>query len=113
MKILRLLLIVFVTGSFTACKVGVVSKSGGIDNQSYLQFVQGGSQSYKDGITVHVDDNQPFTAKVNKLKKLSIKGDTYIINPGVRHLKVVYNGQTLYEKDVVISIQETKQISLP
>ena len=114
MKILRLLLlIVFTAVTFSSCKVGVVSKSGGKDSQSYLQFVQGGSQSYHDGVAVYVDDNPAFTANVNVLKKNRIKVDTYVINPGTRHVKVVYNGNTVYEKTVVVSTQQTKQIILP
>jgi len=113
MKTLRLLLIVFIVGSFTSCRVGVVSKSGGMDNQSYLQFVQGGSQSYRSGVIVYVDDTPAFTAKVDKVKKNSIKGNSYVINPGTRHIKVVDNGKTVYEKNIVVATQETKKIILP
>ena len=113
MKILRLLLIMFVLGSFASCKVGVTSKSGGMDNQSYLQFVQGGNHSYGNGVTVYVDDNPAFTAKVDVMKRNSIKGNTYVVNPGTRHIKVVDNGKTVYEKKIVVSTQETKKIILP
>ena len=113
MKILRLLLIMFILGSFTSCKVGVVSKSGGMDNQSYLQFVQGGSQTYKNGVTVYVDDYLAFMAKVDVMKRNSIKGNTYVVNPGTRRIKVVDNGRTVYEKTIVVSTQETKKIILP
>jgi len=113
MKTVRLLLMAFILCSFSACKVGVVSKSGGMDNQSYLQFVQGGSQSYNNGVTVYVDNNPAFTANVDKAKKNSIKGNSYVINPGTRHIKVVDNGRTVYEKTVVIGNQETKKIILP
>jgi hypothetical protein len=113
MKITRLLLITLILCSFSACKVGVASKSGGMDNQSYLQFIQGGSRSYGDGVTAYVDDNPAFTAKVDVPKRRSIKGNSYVIKPGTRHVKVVSNGQTLYEKDVVIGNQETKKIVLP
>ena len=113
MKITRLLLITLILCPFSACKVGVVSKSGGMDNQSYLQFVQGGSQSYKNGVTVYVDNNPAFTAKVDKIKKNRIKGNSYVINPGTRHIKVANKGQTLYEKNVVVGTQETKKIILP
>ena len=113
MKTFRLLLIMFIFGSLTACKVGVVSTSGGKDSQSYLQFVQGGNQSYKNGVAVYVDNNPVFTAKVDKVKKNSIKGNRYVINPGTRHIKVVDNGKTLYEKNVIVSSQETKKIILP
>lgn len=101
-------------GLFTACHVGNVSKSGGKDNQSYLQFVQGGEASYKSGVTVYIDQNPEFTAKVDKPKKFDgTKGNVYVINSGKRHLKVVYDGNTLYEKDIIVGTQETKKITLP
>ncbi|MDR3188808.1 MAG: hypothetical protein LBT94_06450 [Prevotellaceae bacterium] len=96
-----------------ACSVGHRSHSGGLDNQAYLQFIQGGSVAYSEGVTVTVDDNPPFTAKVDKLERLRVKGNTYAVNTGTRHLKVEYKGATLYEKNIFIATQETKQINLP
>jgi hypothetical protein len=96
-----------------ACSVGNISKSGGMDNQGYLQFVQGGSAVYNEGITVTIDDNPSFKAKVDKIKKMTVRGNTYAIKTGTRHLKVEYQGKILYEKNIVIATQETKQINLP
>ncbi len=114
MKLSRISVLALLIGLFTACHVGNVTKSGGMDNQSYLQFIQGGEHSYSDGVTVYIDQNAEFTAKVDKPKKFSgTKGNVYVINTGRRHLKVVYKGQTLYDKDIVVGTQETKQITLP
>jgi hypothetical protein len=98
---------------FIACSVGNISKSGGMDNQGYLQFIQSGSAAYKDGVTVVIDDNPAFTAKVDEDKKFQVKGNTYVVKPGTRHIKVSYQGKILYEKNVIIAMQETKQINLP
>ncbi|MDR1343007.1 MAG: hypothetical protein LBK18_07130 [Prevotellaceae bacterium] len=109
----KIILIVATACMVAACSVGNVSRSGGLDNQGYLQFVQGGSTSYSEGVTVMVDDNPAFTAKVDQIKKLRVKGNTYAVKSGTRHLKVVYKGETLYEKKVIIATQETKQVNLP
>jgi hypothetical protein len=109
----KIILFAITALTVTACSVGNVSKSGGLDNQGYLQFVQGGDTSYSDGVTVTIDDNPAFTAKVDKIKKRSVKGNTYAIKTGTRHLKVEYKGKVLYEKNIIIATQETKQINLP
>jgi hypothetical protein len=109
----KIILIIFAALTVAACSVGNVSQSGGMDNQGYLRFVQGGNTAYGGGVTVTVDDNPPFTAKVDKIKKLRVKGNTYAVKTGARRLKVEYKGKTLYEKSVIIATQETKQINLP
>ena len=98
--------------SLAGCKVGNVTHSGGVDNQSYLQFIQGGNTMYAGGVRVYVDDNPAFTAKVNKIEKLKVRGNVYAIKEGKRHVKVVY-GSTVYEKDILVGNQETKKITLP
>ncbi len=98
---------------FTGCKVGNVSHSGGVESESYLQFIQGGNTAYKEGVEVYIDDAAAFTAKVNQIGKYTVKGDIYAIKNGTRHLKVVYRGKVLFEKDIVVGVQETKQIKLP
>jgi major membrane immunogen (membrane-anchored lipoprotein) len=109
----KIILFVVTALMVTACSVGNVSRSGGMDNQGYLQFVQDGDTSYSGGVTVTIDDNPAFTAKVDKIKKLGIKGNTYEVKTGTRHLKVEYKGKVLYEKNIIIATQETKQINLP
>jgi hypothetical protein len=83
-----------------------------MDNQSYLRFVQGGSMPY-DKVNVFVDNNPAFAATVDEPKKFRVKANTYVVKSGTRHVKVVHNGNTVYEKDVVVATQETKQIILP
>jgi hypothetical protein len=107
------ILVAVISFLLTACSVGNVTKSGGVENQGYLQFIQGGDTKYSDGVTVYIDSEPAFTAVVDKIKKYRVKGNTYIVKTGTRHLKVVYKDKTLYEKDVIITTQETKQLNLP
>jgi len=112
--LLRLLALTFIVGAFTSCRVGTVTTSGGMDNQSHLQFIRGGERSYSGGVTVYIDQNTEFTAKVDKVKKFGgTRGNFYGIQPGKRHLKVVYRNTVLYEKDIMVATQETKKITLP
>jgi len=99
--------------SLASCSVGNVSKSGGVDNMSYLQFIQGGNTSYNDGVTVAVDDAKAFTAKVDQIKPLRVKKNTYPVSSGSHTITVTYKGTVLYQKTIVVGTQETKQIQLP
>ncbi|MDR1348082.1 MAG: hypothetical protein LBJ63_06620 [Prevotellaceae bacterium] len=107
------IIIIIAAFMVAACSTGNVSKSGGVDNMGYLQFVQSGNTVYSEGVTVMIDDNPSFTAKVDKLKKMKIKANTYAIKTGTRHLKVIYQDKILYEKNIIVAIHETKQINLP
>lgn len=109
----KLLFLFFSVVMLTACAVGRTTESRGLENEAYLQFTRGTTDAYNGGIYVYVDHNKPFKAKVNKVKATKVKGDTYVIKSGKRHLKVVYKDRTLYEKDIILSTQETKRIELP
>ncbi|MDR0566809.1 MAG: hypothetical protein LBG47_07235 [Prevotellaceae bacterium] len=109
----KILLIALLLSSLAGCKVGNVTRAGGVDNLSYLQFLQGGSTKYGEGVAVFVDDNPAFTAKVDKIEKLNVRGNVYAVKQGTRHVKVVSGGKTLYEKDIFVGNQETKKITLP
>jgi len=95
-----------------ACSVGRTTESRGVENESYLQFLQG-QENYKDGVTVYIDDLPAFQAKVDKVNSRTVKGYFYVVKSGTRHLKVVYKDVVLYEKDIVLSTQQTRQIQLP
>jgi len=113
MKVGKYIIMIVFLGLISACSVGVVSQSSGKENIGYLQFVQGSNLSYKKGVTVYIDDNPPFTAKVEKEKRIKIKSTNYTITPGQRNIKVVENNRILYEKELYIVTQETKRIVLP
>lgn len=97
----------------SSCSVGRTTESRGLENEAYLQFVRGTTVKYSDGVEVYIDKDEPFKAKVNKVDSRTVKGDTYVIKSGKRHLAVVYKGETIYEKDIIVSTQETKRIQLP
>jgi hypothetical protein len=99
-------------GMATSCKVGMYSESKGKEQEAYLQIFQS-QTSYPDGVVVVVDDQQPFMAKVNKDKKMNVKGNLYTIPTGRHHLKITAGGKLIYDKEIFISSQETKQITLP
>lgn len=95
----------------SGCKVGNVASTQGLSDQAYLYFVS--NQKYSDQIEVTVDRDLVFKAKVVKEKKYTIKGNTYAISTGKHHIKITYRGQTLYERELFLSTQETKKIALP
>lgn len=107
------ILLIALLASIAGCKVGNVTHAGGVDSLSYLQFLQGGSAKYSGGVEVFVDDNPAFAAKVDKIEKMKVRGNVYAVKPGTRHVKVVHEGKTLYEKDIFVGNQETKKITLP
>jgi hypothetical protein len=106
-----ILLLIFSVVLF-GCKVGRTAESRGLENESYLQFVQG-QQEYPEGVEVFIDDLPVFTAKVNKVNDRTVKGDAYTVKSGTRHLKVVYKTEILFEKKVILSSQQTRRIQLP
>lgn len=110
---LKLFLLFFSVAMLSACSVGRTTETRGLENEAFLQFTRGTTDTYSDGVYVYIDDSQPFKAKVNKVKATTVKGDTYAIKSGKRHIKVVYKDRVLYEKDIIISAQETRRIELP
>jgi hypothetical protein len=109
----KIAFIALLLAPLAGCKVGNVTHAGGVDNLSYLQFLQGGSTKYGGGVEVFVDGNPAFTAKVDKIEKLNVRGNVYAVKQGTRRVKVVHEGKTLYEKNIFVGNQETKKITLP
>lgn len=91
---------------------GIKTRSAGLENEAYLEFV-GPVKSYPEGVDVNIDDKISFKAVVNKDKATYMKGEVYAISTGTHILKVSYNGQILYEKQIFVAAQETKRIVLP
>jgi hypothetical protein len=90
---------------------GIKTKSAGLENEAYLEFV-GPIKSYPKGVDVSIDNKITFKAVVNKDKVAYMKGEVYAISTGTHNLKVSYNGQILYEKQIFVAAQETKKIVL-
>jgi hypothetical protein len=97
--------------AFTGCKVGNVASTQGLSDQAYLYFVS--TNEYKAPVSVTVDGSTVFEAAVVKEKKFNVKGNTYAIATGKRHVLVKQNGQILFERTLFLSTQETKKITLP
>ena len=95
------------------CKANYpVTQQSGKDDVAFLLFVSASNQSSQI-VDVTIDGNTTFEAKTVKAKKADRKGTSYAVATGRRRLKVEKEGQTLYEKEVFLSTQETKIITLP
>lgn len=108
-----LLLLILPLFILTGCSVGRTTETKGVENYSYLHFTRGGAEKYAEGVTVFVDNQNPFFAEVDDVDSRTVKGNIYIIKTGKSHIRVEYKGGVLYEKDVFVSSQETKSIQLP
>ena len=97
------------------CKTNYpVAQQSGKEDMAFLVFV-GDKNVYGDGkktVQVTVDDTQ-FDAFVVKPKTANRKGTQYGVTPGRRNLTVRFNGQVVYQKQLFLSVQETKVINLP
>ncbi len=91
-----------------------VAQQSGKEDMAYLVFV-GPSSTYGNGSkTVQVDvDGTKFDAKVVKPKVANRKGVQYGVGTGRRNVSVTFNGKTVYSKQLFLSSQETKIITLP
>lgn len=95
----------------TSCKTtGNYTQSGGLADQAYLILVSSGEMAGKSA-EVYVDGKM-FEATVLKEKKSAYKGMRYAVNTGRRHIKIVIEGQVVYEKQIMTSPQETQKIVL-
>jgi hypothetical protein len=115
MKTKILFLLLAVVGFMTSCKTNYpVAQQSGKEDMAFLVFV-GDKDVYGNGkktVQVTVDDTQ-FDAFVVKPKTANRKGTQYGVTPGRRNLTVRFNGQVVYQKQLFLSVQETKVINLP
>ena len=91
-----------------------VAQQSGKEDMAYLVFV-GPKDTYGNGsklVQVDVDGTQ-FDAKVVKPKTANRKGTQYGVATGRRNVTVKFNGNTVYQKQLFLSSQETKIITLP
>ncbi len=108
-KIITLVFCLFVMSS---CDVTSSSVSG-IENQSYLIFMAPFAQNYPGGVQVTVDESTDFDAKVHKNISRVRNLLKYGISSGRHDIKVIDNGNVLYQKTVMLSPGQTKKIILP
>lgn len=89
-----------------------VAQQSGKDDVAYLLFVS--QKEYaKKYVTVTLDGEKTFEAKVIKAKDSNYKGASYAIATGRRKINVEYKGTLIYNKEIFVSTQETKIITLP
>ena len=115
MKKRILFTLLIVASLLVGCKSSFpVAQQTGKEDMAYLVFV-GPRQTYGNGSRlVQVDvDGTKFDAKVVKPKVANRKGTQYGVATGNRHVTVMFNGNTIYSKQLFLSSQETKVITLP
>ncbi len=106
---LSLLFIVF---AISSCKVGMYSEAKGKPQEAYLQIIQSQTK-YPDGVEIIIDEQPPFIAKVDKEKKMKVKGNLCTIPTGRHRLRVLDKGKLVFDKEIFTSSQEVKQIQIP
>ena len=115
MKAKVLISLMFIAFLMMGCKANYpVAQQSGKEDIAYLVFV-GPLETYGNGSKpVQVDvDGTKFDAKVVKPKTANRKGTQYGVATGRRNIIVKFNGQTVYQKQLFLSSQETKIINLP
>lgn len=115
MKAKFLFLLFTINILLVGCKANYpVAQQSGKEDIAYLVFV-GPLKTYGNGSRpVQVDvDGTKFDAKVVKPKTANRKGTQYGVATGRRNVTVTFNGQTIYQKQLFLSSQETKIINLP
>lgn len=99
--------------AFNSCKTGVYATEHGKDDIAFVCFYSSGIYANKT-IDVVIDKDTAFSTKVVKAKQdgEKRKGELYGIKTGKRHICVSYNGNIIYEKDIYVTSQQTKEIIL-
>lgn len=111
----KILLLMCCTAMLTlfGCKANYpVAQQSGDDDIAYLLFVST-SDSRNTDIQVTVDETTRFTARTVKSRKANRRGTRYSVQPGKRKITVTKDGNTIYDRYVFLSPQETKKITLP
>lgn len=112
-KSIKMLLASLFVLTLAACKANYpVAQQGGKEDVAFLLFVSASNQSNSE-VQVTLDNGTPFTAVTVKAKKANRRGTQYSVATGRHHLVVKSQGNVLYEKEVMLSSQEVKQIMLP
>ena len=111
--ILSLSLTIMALIGLNSCKTGNFPQTYGHEDMAYI-YILSGNQYDGQVVKVQVDSNFTFDVKVQKAKQDTEKhnGEVHGIKPGTRHIIVRLNDQIIYEKDVVLSNQQTKIINL-
>lgn len=95
-----------------SCAHYPVAQQSGKEDMAYLLFTSGKEYVGKT-VTVTIDDATHFDAKVVKTSKSNRKGTQYGVSTGKKAIEVKQDGKTIYSKQIFLSTQETKIITLP
>ena len=106
----KLLVLALIVVGISACSPHMYNTySAGKDNTSFIIVLTNG-QAYEN-VSVIVDEKSFPIEKVYKVKATR-KAIPVITTPGKHQVKVVSNGKTLVDENIVIGLQETKKIVL-
>ena len=96
-----------------SCRANMpVSQQGGKDDVGYLLFTSASNQKNFD-VEVTLDNAKTFTATTVKARKANRRGTQYSVSTGRHDITVKKDGKVLYQKAIMMSAQEVKQIQLP
>lgn len=114
MKSIKYIFVLITVLLVTGCKTGVYTSEGGKSDVAYLSFTSSNLYANKV-VTVTIDNATTFEAKVVKEKKNREKyrGEVYAIAVGRKMVKVTFEGEVLYDKEIYVTTQQTKNIELP
>jgi hypothetical protein len=107
-----IILLISIGFLLTSSCTGVQTVTKGLENQAFIQ-IMGDRSSYPGGVKVTLDGETTFNAEVNKLGTTAPKVTVYAIAVGKHFLEIKYKNQLIYSKQIFVSAQETKQITLP
>ncbi|MBB4045337.1 hypothetical protein [Bacteroides reticulotermitis] len=109
----KLLLMVGLVLLLCGCRAHYpVAQETGKEDMAYLLFVSPNVYA-NQYVTVTLDDQTKFEAKVVKAKKSNRRGTSYAISTGRKKINVESGGKIIYQKEIFVSTQETKIITLP
>jgi hypothetical protein len=97
--------------AFLSCDV-TSSAVSGIENKSYLIFLAADKTDYPNGVEVSLNDSTIFNAEVHKNISRVRNLLKYGVSSGKHKIKVVKDGNLLYEKLIFVSPGQTKKIIL-
>ncbi|NVO11566.1 MAG: hypothetical protein HXX16_16505 [Bacteroidales bacterium] len=107
----NIILYIAISMLFIASCTGVKTVATSLENEAYLEFIAN-PNNYKGGVDVNVDDKIHFNAEVNADHLDRPKGKVYAISTGTHTISVSYNNREIFKKQIFISAQETKKITL-
>lgn len=109
----KVLMIITLLLLLCGCRANLpVSQQSGKEDIAFLLFVSAKEYKNKD-VTVTLDEATPFTARVVNARKANRRGTQYGVGVGTHQLTVSSGDRTIYNKQIFLSTQEVKTITLP